>query len=71
MVARKMVDQKPVMNFEKCIGCGLCATGCPNDAIRMERCAQVPEPPATYMEMGMRLLQENGKLEDFIKVNTI
>jgi hypothetical protein len=37
----------------------------------MERCADVTEPPANTMEMGMRLLQEKGKLEDFIKLNTL
>ena len=66
-----MVDEKPVVTFDKCIGCGVCASGCPNDAILMERCADVPEPPANTMEMGMRLLQEKGKLEDFIKLNTL
>jgi hypothetical protein len=45
--------------------------GCPHDAIRMERCADVPEPPANTMEMGMRLMQEKGKLEEFIKLNTL
>ena len=71
MKAIEMVDKKPVVTVEKCIGCGVCASGCPHDAIRMERCADVPEPPANTMEMGMRLLQEKGKLEDFIKLNTL
>lgn len=29
-----------------------------------------PEPPANIMEQGMRLLQEQGKLETFIEVST-
>jgi Pyruvate/2-oxoacid:ferredoxin oxidoreductase delta subunit len=70
MKAIEMVDKKPVVTVDKCIGCGVCASGCPHDAIRMERCADIPEPPANTMEMGMRLLQEQGKLEDFIKLNT-
>jgi formate hydrogenlyase subunit 6/NADH:ubiquinone oxidoreductase subunit I/DNA-binding transcriptional ArsR family regulator len=69
--ARFMVDDRPVLTTEKCIGCGLCSTGCPNDAICMERSIEVPEPPANYMEMGMRLLQDRGKLEEFIKINTL
>ena len=71
MKAIDMVDEKPVVTVGKCIGCGVCASGCPHGAIRMERCADVPEPPANTMEMGMRLLQEKGKLEDFIKANTL
>ena len=70
MKAIAMVDKKPMVDFDKCIGCGVCASGCPHDAIRMERTAEVPEPPANTMEMGMRLLQEKGKLEGFIKLNT-
>ena len=71
MKAIEMVDQKPVVDFGKCIGCGVCASGCPHDAIRMEKYADVPEPPANTMEMGMRILQEKGKLEEFIKINTL
>ena len=71
MAAREMVSERPVLIADKCIGCGLCATGCPNDAIRMQRIAGISEPPADYMELGMRLLQEKDKLEEFIKINTL
>jgi formate hydrogenlyase subunit 6/NADH:ubiquinone oxidoreductase subunit I len=70
MGAREMVDERPVLTVERCIGCGACASGCPNDAIRMERSAEVPEPPENYMDLGLRLLQEKGKLEKFIEINT-
>jgi hypothetical protein len=36
----------------------------------MERSVDIPEPPANYMELGLRLLQEKGKLEKFMEVNT-
>lgn len=70
MKATEMIDEKPIVNFERCIGCSLCATGCPQDAIRMKRRTEVTEPPADSREMGMRLLQEHGKLEAFMEINT-
>ena len=70
MQAIDMIDEKPVVKIERCIGCGLCSTGCPQDAIRMERSVDVPEPPSSYMDLGLRLLQEKGKLGKFMEVNT-
>jgi formate hydrogenlyase subunit 6/NADH:ubiquinone oxidoreductase subunit I/DNA-binding transcriptional ArsR family regulator len=60
----------PEVNTGRCIGCGVCAAGCPNDAIRMERQLTIPDPPANILEYGMRLLQEQGKLEAFMEVST-
>lgn len=65
--AIEVIDEKAVVNAERCIGCGLCASGCPNDALRMERCIEVPEPPANVSELGMRMLQGQGKLEAFME----
>jgi electron transport complex protein RnfB len=69
--AIEMVDEKPVITIEKCIGCGLCSTGCPQDAIRMERSVNIPNIPENYMDLGLRLLQEKGKLDKFMEVNTL
>ena len=65
-----MINDIADVNLESCIGCGICAAGCPNDAIRMERQLDIPDPPANIMEYGMQLLQEQGKLEAFIEVST-
>jgi len=70
MKAIDMVDEKPSMKIEQCIGCGLCVTGCPNDAIHLEKRIEVPETPANAQELGMQILQVQGKLLDFAKVIT-
>lgn len=67
--AIEMRGKSPVTDVERCIGCGVCAAGCPNDAIRMERGRDIPDPPANILEYGMRLLQERGKLDAFMKVS--
>jgi len=66
----EMVNGKPDVKIDKCIGCGICASRCPNDAIKLIRSIDIPHPPANLMEFGMHILQEKGKLEEFIEVNT-
>lgn len=65
--AMEIVEEKAAVILERCIGCGLCVTGCPNEALRLEAMGDFPEPPATTAELGMKILQEKGKLENFLK----
>ncbi len=68
--AIEMQDGTPAVTVGRCIGCGVCAAGCPHDAIRMQRQLELPDPPANILEYGLRLLQEQGKLEAFMEVGT-
>jgi Pyruvate/2-oxoacid:ferredoxin oxidoreductase delta subunit len=54
---------------EKCIGCGLCASICQGNALRMVK--RVPEPsiPDTENELTVTLLKEKGKLDLYRKFN--
>jgi Fe-S-cluster-containing hydrogenase component 2 len=38
-------DDIPLVNLDRCIGCGVCATGCPSEAIVMEEREEIPIPP--------------------------
>ncbi len=66
----EMDNSQPNVKIDQCIGCGICAARCPNDAIKLIRGLDMPHPPANLMEFGMFILQEKGKLEEFIEVNT-
>jgi ferredoxin len=66
--AIEVADETAVVRRETCIGCGLCVTGCPEEALRLEKVEEYAEPPQTTAEMGMKILQEKGKLEAFIEV---
>jgi ferredoxin len=70
MGAMTIVDGLATPELDRCIGCGLCVTGCPVDALKLARREGVPEPPATGRDMALKLLTDRGKLDDFIKLNT-
>ncbi|MBT9173021.1 MAG: Electron transport complex subunit RsxB [Syntrophomonadaceae bacterium] len=66
--AINMENNTAVINAAECIGCGLCVTGCPAGAVFFTERKQVPSTPATVMEMGLKVLQEKGRLESFQKI---
>lgn len=69
MGAMEVVDNLARANADRCIGCGLCVTGCPVRALSLVRREGVAEPAATNRDMGLKILGEKGKLDDFIKLN--
>ena len=67
--AIEVAGEVAVVNDEKCIGCALCATGCDTDAVEMVRRIDLPATPTTMPEMGVKILESKGKLEEFIEIN--
>ena len=43
----------PQVNLDQCIGCGVCATGCPMEAIALQTRPDIEVPPVDH-----RALQE-------------
>ncbi|MDD5223625.1 MAG: 4Fe-4S binding protein [bacterium] len=46
---------------ERCIGCGVCASVCPKNAITMEAVPNYVPPPPTYMNMAMQIAPHYAK----------
>jgi Fe-S-cluster-containing hydrogenase component 2 len=47
-----------IVNTDRCFGCGMCATGCPEDAISMEAKPDFPVPPKTVKELVAALKKQ-------------
>ncbi|MFA6451013.1 MAG: 4Fe-4S binding protein [bacterium] len=61
-----MTDNGPVISAEQCIGCGLCVTGCPTDAMKLVRREIIKKTAKNNRDMGVTILMEKGRLQDFM-----
>ncbi len=68
MKAIEIIDDVAVLIPERCIGCGLCVSACPVDAIELVKREEPPEVFATAQELTMKMAEEKGKLESFLTV---
>ncbi|MCP4133793.1 MAG: 4Fe-4S dicluster domain-containing protein, partial [bacterium] len=66
--AIEVKDDVAFVDAKNCIGCGLCVSTCLTEAIKMIERENIPEIPANLKEMGVKVLQEKGKLDKFMKV---
>lgn len=64
--AIEMDEAGPDIDEAKCLGCGLCVTGCNEEAMKMVRRSERKEPAPTNKDMGITVLMEQGKLEAFM-----
>jgi ferredoxin len=62
-----VIDEVACIDAETCIGCGLCVTGCQKDAPTLVRREAVIDPADTTRGMGFKMLQGQGKLEEFVR----
>jgi Fe-S-cluster-containing hydrogenase component 2 len=68
MKAIEIKDDTAIVDTAKCIGCGLCVTGCPAEAVELSEREQMPLVPATAQEMIVKVLQEKGRFDKFMKI---
>jgi electron transport complex protein RnfB len=48
------------INLDRCIGCGVCISTCPEEAITLVQKETVVVPPATHDEKLDRIMTERG-----------
>jgi Fe-S-cluster-containing hydrogenase component 2 len=54
-----MVDERPVVDNDWCIGCGVCAVSCPAEVISIKRRLEV-QAPESFTHLHQQIKQEKG-----------
>jgi ferredoxin len=67
MEAISMVDELAVVNLDRCIGCGVCTTTCPSDALRLNKKVRLHVPPKTHDDMYKKIMIERFGLVSALK----
>ncbi len=62
-------DDLAVIAEARCIGCGLCVSGCPTGTMAMKNRVAPSHPVCpSSRDLGMKVLQEKGKLGKFLEI---
>ena len=56
------IEEKVVVDVEKCIGCGVCTIDCPTDALKLSRIDRPEKPFDTDVDMYMTVARDNERL---------
>ena len=64
--ARRTNELHPLVNEDRCIGCGLCADACRQHAMRMRRDGKPPYIPRDTLERTLRMVIERGRLAQLL-----
>ena len=59
------------VNPDRCIGCGLCVTVCPKQAISMQPKDELPNVPVNALAMNIAIAKERGHLQGFIPYGVV
>ena len=60
----EMKEDYPEINPDLCLGCGLCVTGCPEEALKLVRREDLRQPAPKGRDIGMAILKDRGRLKE-------